>query len=528
MTEMSSEQNKSTDSVTENKNTELRFIEEELKHNNNFIRTITDNIPGMIGYWTSDLKCAFANQHYLTWFGRTMEQMRGIRMQDLLGDKLFQANQPYIRGALNGEEQKFERTIIKPNGDISHTYAQYIPDIVEGKVKGFHAIILDMTELKRGQESLLDSEQRYRGLLVNLDAAVVVHAPDTSIIMHNDRAAELLGLNRDKIIGRLVTDPEWNFVDENNSPLPIEEFPAKKIKDTKQPIRNKIYGIKHRSTNDIVWVSVNGFPSLNKNGDTSEIVVSFIDITAHKKAEQALQQRTQELETLNATKDKFFSIIAHDLRNPFAGIKALSEIIEAKFRKDNREDESRFLDYCQMIISSSKSALSLINNLTQWAQSQTGEITVDYQNISLNSLLSHTIPIVKGSAINKNITLEQSLSSQDSVYADQSLLSTILRNLLTNAIKFTPRNGKIIVSTENKNGSLEISISDTGVGIEPENLEKIFRIGSNFTKLGTDNESGTGLGLILCKEFVEMQDGKIWVTSEVGVGSTFTFTLPLA
>lgn len=162
------------------------------------------------------------------------------------------------------------------------------------------------------------------------------------------------------------------------------------------------------------------------------------------------------------------------------------------------------MKYSQMIISSSNSALSLINNLIQWAQSQRGEIIVNYETISFNSLLSETIPIVNPNAINKNISIEQKLSSSDLIYADESLISTILRNILTNAIKFTRSNGKIIVSSESKNGFLEVSINDSGVGIEPENIEKIFSIDSKFSKRGTENEKGTGLGLILCKEFVEM------------------------
>ena len=509
-------------------NAELQKAKADLRRNHNIIKAITDNIPGMVGYWTSDLKCAFANKHYLTWFGRTMEQMQGIRMQDLLGEKLFQANEPYIRGALEGEQQRFERTLIKPNGQVTYTYAQYIPDISNGEVNGFYALVLDITEVKKGQESLLESEMRYRGLLTNIEAGVVVYYPDTSIKMHNARAVELLGINESQMDGKPLTTSSWNCLDSNSNRLSLEEYPVNRILKTKKPIKNNIYGTHHHSSKEILWLSVNGFPSLNKEGEISEIVVSFVDITARKKAELFLQQRTLELEFLNATKDKFFNIIAHDLRNPFAGIKALSEFMESKLIQSNKEEDSVFLKYSQMIISSSDSALSLINNLIQWAQSQRGEIIVNYETISFNSLLFETIPIVNPNAINKNINIEQKLSSYDLVYADESLISTILRNILTNAIKFTRSNGKIIVSSESKNGFLEVSVNDSGVGIEPENIEKIFSIDSKFSKRGTENEKGTGLGLILCKEFVEMLGGKISVTSEVGVGSTFTFTLPLA
>lgn len=243
--------------------------------------------------------------------------------------------------------------------------------------------------------------------------------------------------------------------------------------------------------------------------------------------ERKVSERTQELENLNATKDKFFSIIAHDLRNPFAGIMGLSEIMESELLEDKKETESDFLKYTQMIFASSQAGLSLINNLTQWAKSQIGEIIISPQNISLKFLLFNTIPIIKGNAFNKNIVIEQDLTDQDIVFADEALCSTILRNLLTNAIKFTHPGGKIIVSTIRKEKFLEISVSDTGVGIDPKNLEKIFRIDSKFSSLGTEKENGTGLGLILCKEFVEKQGGAICLHSETGKGTTFTFTLPL-
>lgn len=526
--DMNDTQNNHKDIYPIPQNTQFQSVEKLLKQSESFIRTVTDNIPGMVGYWTSDLRCAFANKHYLTWFGREKEQMIGIRMQDLLGKKLFEANEPFIRGALKGEVQRFERTIIKPNGQVSYTYAQYIPDIDKEEVKGFYALVLDITDLKKGQESLRESEMRYRGLLTNIEAGIVVYSPDATIKTYNDRASELLGITQLKNNGNTTILLQAICLDENGNLLDTSDYPIYEILNNRQPIKNKIIGIKNPSSKDIIWVSVNGFPFLNSQEEVLEIVVSFVDITARKNAEQILLERTEELEILNATKDKFFNIIAHDLRNPFIGIKAISELIEQKFKETKQEEDEVFFKYIQLIINSSNSALSLINNLTQWAKSQTRELIVNLEIISLNSLITKTIPIINPNAINKDINIEVNLSKHDLIKADESLLGTILRNLLTNAIKFTHSNGKIIVSSNPNGGFLEISITDTGIGIEPQNLKKVFKIDSKFTKLGTNDEKGTGLGLILCKEFVEMQGGKIWVTSEVGVGSTFTFTLPLA
>lgn len=268
--------------------------------------------------------------------------------------------------------------------------------------------------------------------------------------------------------------------------------------------------------------------SFTDNEDSSQFLIALLDISERKLTEETLHTYTLELEKTNKTKDKFFNIIAHDLRNPFAGIMTVSDSLQTSLSENEKVNRARFLKYSQMIYNSSKSALSLIENLTQWAKTQTGSIQVNRRNISIKFLISISVSLVNTNAINKNISIETNLSDVDLVFTDEYLVTTILRNLLTNAIKFTHPYGKITVSSESKNGFLELSVIDSGVGIDPQNIEKIFKIDSKFSNLGTNNEKGTGLGLILCKEFVEMQGGKIWVTSEAGVGSTFTFTLPLA
>ncbi|MBK6608164.1 MAG: HAMP domain-containing histidine kinase [Leptospiraceae bacterium] len=180
----------------------------------------------------------------------------------------------------------------------------------------------------------------------------------------------------------------------------------------------------------------------------------------------------------------------------------------------------------ELICAAGKSGFDLLENLMKWVKSQTGEIDFNPENISMNYLISHAIAITEGNAYNKNITIQSQLSENDIVFADESLTNTILRNLLTNAIKFTHSNGKITISAKEKNDFFEISILDSGIGIDPANLQRIFILNSQSSKLGTNKEGGTGLGLILCKEFVEKQGGTIWVESELGKGSKFTFTLP--
>ena len=264
---------------------------------------------------------------------------------------------------------------------------------------------------------------------------------------------------------------------------------------------------------------------ITKPFHTAELTMRVATHIEIKQSREKIRKTNEQLKELNATKDKFFSIIAHDLKNPFNTLLGFSKLL---FENAPNYTTDQIQQYAQIMNHTAKQSYALLENLMQWAKSQTEKIKIIPRNSSMNELLSITIPIVNGSALKKNITIESNISTEDIVYADNSLTATILRNLLTNAIKFTHANGKITVSTQRKDIFLEVSITDTGVGIEPMNIDKLFRIDSKVTSHGTDNEEGTGLGLILCKEFVEKQGGTIWANSEVGKGSTFTFTLPLA
>lgn len=256
-------------------------------------------------------------------------------------------------------------------------------------------------------------------------------------------------------------------------------------------------------------------------------LITAIDITEQKEAAEKIRHYTEELERVNAAKDKFFSIIADDLRTPFLGIITISELLEGKLISDNTDNSSALLKYVQIIHTSSKSVFTVLDNLMDWSKTQTGDISYNPTSKSIKKIIESAFPIVSISAFNKNITIENALSDDKLVFVDEVLVTKILRNLLTNAIKFTAFGGKIKVSSSVNGHFLEISISDSGVGIDSQNLDKVFRIESRFSKHGTENEAGSGLGLILCKEFLEKQGGKIWIESELGKGTTVTFTLPL-
>ena len=230
-----------------------------------------------------------------------------------------------------------------------------------------------------------------------------------------------------------------------------------------------------------------------------------------------------KLEELNSTKDKLFSIIAHDLRSPFNGILGFSELLIENVKNFEVEKSEEYLGY---INSSAQSTLVLLDNLLHWAKAQIGQINYNPKKLILSSIIQEIIKLSNSSAVAKEISLIYNKANEIEIYADEEMLKIVLRNLISNAIKFTKRGGKVNVLAKKGRNQVEISIYDNGIGMNKKTIDKLFKIETNETSLGTANEKGSGLGLILCKELVEKQGGKVWAVSELGKGSCFKFTLP--
>ncbi len=242
-----------------------------------------------------------------------------------------------------------------------------------------------------------------------------------------------------------------------------------------------------------------------------------------EQSEEILAQRDQ-LSQLNATKDKLFSILAHDLRNPFNIILGYSELLVSDFKKLSEEKINKFLD---SIHKSAFSGNTLLDNILQWSRAQTGRISYEPEEQHLLTVSNEVINLLEGNAQQKEITICQLITPDIVVFADENMLKTILRNLISNAIKFTPVKGQITLSAEiSIDNTVVVTVSDTGVGIPEPTIKNLFEINNTVSTKGTAKETGTGLGLIICKEFVSKHKGKIWVQSQVNNGSTFYFQLP--
>ncbi len=247
---------------------------------------------------------------------------------------------------------------------------------------------------------------------------------------------------------------------------------------------------------------------------------------ALKALNDKLIESEAELRKTNETKDKFFSIIAHDLRAPLA---TFSSFLTALSDSDDSFTPEEIEFITKSTQKSLKNLTDLLNNLLQWSRSQMGRLQFSPQPILIGELTQQTVNLVLEDAVNKNLSLTSHIDPETVVFADANMLDFVLRNLVSNAIKFTPQGGSIFIESipVKEPNQAGIRVTDTGVGIAPENLERLFVLNSGFTTVGTANEKGTGLGLLLCKEFVERNGGRLYVESELGKGTQFIFTIPL-
>jgi len=243
-----------------------------------------------------------------------------------------------------------------------------------------------------------------------------------------------------------------------------------------------------------------------------------------EKANLKLQNSEKHLKELNSTKDKFFSIIGHDLRNPLNALLGFSELISGNSRDYTSEEIQR---YSKIINEAAKNIHLLIENLLEWSRSQSGNIDYNPERTDLMPMITEIFKVFEIHADKKGVNMVSEIPEDVFVNADRNLLSTILRNLISNAVKYTPNGGQVRVFCEQNKSEITISVEDTGIGLSEKQLDNLFKLTSNETMPGTSEEKGTGLGLILCREFVEMHKGKIWATSKPKEGSIFSFTLPL-
>ena len=450
----------------------------------------------------------------------------------------------------NKAKSNCEIRLKNSKGEYRWMLVTVVPRLLKNKeMIGFLGVGFDITDRKNTEVQLLESETQFNEITSVVGEGLFVIDEKGYLQFTNPEFKKLLGWNKgeleNKTISNVLKDFSSDELEENCSIKSVLET-GKRIRVTEDFFLNKD-GTK-------IPVSYVAAP-IKRGGKVVGCVTAFHDITEQKKINEEtqryvkelkfnkelmrqnamesgrmnemLQESEERLKELNGSKDKFFSIISHDLRSPFTSITGFSEVMMEDIDILSREE---IKDFASSIHKTSKNVYNLLENLLQWSRIQTGRIEFNPNKISLSEVVDEVIALYQVNAARKKITLFSNLEEEIFIRADKFMLETILRNLISNSIKFTKQTGEISISAkELKNeNKVEITVEDTGVGMSSDIKNKLFKIDEHVTTKGTDKEKGTGLGLILSKEFVEKHEGEIWVESELGVGSKFKFTLKLS
>ena len=380
----------------------------------------------------------------------------------------------------------------------------------------FRFIVSDVKKRRELAAKVADSRRELETIINTTPALIFVKDIEKKFTLLNKSFLDFFNIDRDKVLLQnneqlLVQDSYWLANEEDDAIL--------KDKITIHNIERQI----KLSDGTIRVLNLNKAPLLGPDNNVVGIVGVMDDITNRIEFQNELVNSRKELSEINKQKDKLFSIIAHDLKSPFTGILGFTELLINDFDELSDIEKKQYL---QNTYSSMKNVLALIENLLTWARFNLNRVEYNPKEISIAKVIREVFETQNVAASVKKIELAFDCNENIKAYADENMISTVIRNLISNAIKFTNSNGTIKVNGFYEGESVKVSVEDNGVGMEPEIANNLFNFDKQTTTAGTNDEKGTGLGLIICKEFIEKNGGKISVVSKVAYGTNISFTLP--
>lgn len=477
-----------------------------------FYKDIFDNSTESILFTAPDGRILTANPAACNMFGMSEEEIcEGGR------EKIVDLTDPRLAPAIKERNRTgsvaCEITFIKKDGTKFQGYLSSKVFQTKDGEKRTSMIIKDITDYNNALQRVKDSEEKYKNLFNKSQVAMFQSKIDGSVILDvNDKYCSLTGYSREELIGKPAT-LRWAYPEER----------SKMVATLKEK------GVITDFESSVIAKNEEILTVLSSNVYYPEediLIGSMVDITERKKMENALRESEQTLIKANSEKEKYFSILAHDLRSPISSFIGITELMKEDVKQFTITDLESLADRMNK---SAKNLLSLLTNLLDWSMVKGGMVSFEPINIDLGELIYSLAQENEDLFRSKNINFNNTIPKNTNVFADENMLMIILRNLMTNAVKFSNEKSTVSISGNELNDkTYEVCVCDEGIGMSENILKNLFILDANVKREGTANESSTGLGLMICKEFVERHNGKIWAESEEGKGSKFYFTIGLA
>ncbi len=487
----------------------------ELADSETKLRAIIEQASdGIAIYEIDSRKLILTNPAYSEMLGYTEEEMLNLTIYDIVAHDRESIDN-YIENVIREDLISIKERSHRRKDDTLVPVEVSVSLIFYHDIEAMCVIIRDITERKKIQHALHESEKKFREIVELLPEAVYETDEYGNLTFVNRQGLKLFGYtDEDNILGRSIIEsiaPEEREIAVGT----MMEALSGKI-----PVGANFTGIKKDGTRIPMYVKKS--PIMDR-GVCKGIRGIAVDITKQIIAEQKLKSYAAELKELNATKDKFFSILAHDLRAPFTGFLGFSELLHREADTLSREEIKNFAG---VLKNSARNNFELLENLLQWGRLQSGALKIKSGKIELKECIGNVIRLLQFNLEKKEIHINDNTISPVYAVGDGNVVQSVLQNLISNSIKFTRRKGEINIDCERKDGMVFVSVSDNGVGIAKSDIDKLFRLDSHITTLGTEKEAGTGLGLLVCRDMVGKMKGTISVESRENEGTKVTFSVP--
>jgi PAS domain S-box-containing protein len=499
--------------ITMRKVAEQNLFEKERKY-----KTLYNSSPVMLMSLSDEMRIVSANAFWLSKMKYNYQEVIGRSFSEFVLPQCRTQLTMYWNSLWNEVEvENTELQLQDSSGEIIEVKAFASKEKVSGNSSyNVVAYLLDVTQQKIATKALKNSEIKYHALMSVMREGLVLISQDGEILFANSAANLLLGLRTGDLWEEQNSDPTRKIIHPDGHIFDLKDYPAFLTLETGEAYQNIVMGIENIGK-AIAWIRLNTEPIYHENNTLpSEVLVSFSDITELVEQEQRLRQ-------LNQTKDKFFSIVAHDLRSPFNSIFGMVQLIKTRVEVNDYESISKYLNYLE---ESSNKFFNLLNNLLDWSRIQLNRFEFRSSIFSFEELVIDTIEQFAVNISNKNLEVVYAGEPKLKIAADKNMIASVLRNLLSNAIKFSHKGKKIHIYFGLNNSEVEFSVRDEGVGMDAQTLGQLFDDSRSASTLGTNSEHGTGLGLQLCKDFISKHNGRIRVESTLGLGSVFYCNFP--